>query len=357
MSSNSCFFFLCPVIQVPWCPPVAAALSLYPPVAAVSVSSSGRCLCVLRWPRLCVSQCPLCLSSSVFRVPVAVTVSDRSPVCVGQGQAGGARCVQQQQRPWRRHQPTAEERRQRTTSSDSTPTLQLVERILNDVHLPPQYYTQHLPVCSDKVRRRPAPRTSGQDHSGIRSDDRRHLDQRPVSPKNNSRLQLFFDETIFFTCPSTTHPPYFLSKNNRNRLLFFGETGIRTTEGQGQMTGATAQIRTTAGQGQTTGATEQDHSGTMSDEWEHRSGPVTIEWQGQITGTYKYNIEVQTSGYICLFNTTLHTVCVLIAFRVRVIRAMRWKPMCLNRNRIHFPQLRVNCVVSKRGSGNGEAFN
>ena len=37
----------------------------------------------------------------------------------------------------------------------------------------------------------------------------------------------FFEETIFFTCLDTTHPPVFLSKNNRSRRLFFGETDLR----------------------------------------------------------------------------------------------------------------------------------
>ena len=49
---------------------------------------------------------------------------------------------------------------------------------------------------------------------------------------HNSRLRLFFDETIFFMCPATTHPPVFLSKNNRSRLLYFGETGLWSIKGQ-----------------------------------------------------------------------------------------------------------------------------
>ena len=51
----------------------------------------------------------------------------------------------------------------------------------------------------------------------------RIYDLRSVSQKIITVYDYFL--RFFFTCPATTHPPVFV-KNNRNRWLFFGETGL-----------------------------------------------------------------------------------------------------------------------------------
>ena len=51
--------------------------------------------------------------------------------------------------------------------------------------------------------------------------------QRPVSPKINRRLRLFFSRPYFFFQVSWSTPPsVFRTKNNRSRRFIFGETGL-----------------------------------------------------------------------------------------------------------------------------------